>query len=144
MCGIAAHAAAPYKTVITHGWVVDGEGKQMHKSTGNAISPNEVVGKSGAEILRLWAAAVDYTQDIRCSDEILSRIVDAYRKFRNTLRYALGNLDGFNPKPIRSRSPKCSKQIAGLWRVLMKRQQKFCAATKITISKRFIKRFIIS
>jgi isoleucyl-tRNA synthetase len=98
MCGIAAHAAAPYKTVITHGWVVDGEGKQMHKSTGNAISPNEVVGKSGAEILRLWAAAVDYTQDIRCSDEILSRIVDAYRKFRNTLRYALGNLDGFNPE----------------------------------------------
>jgi isoleucyl-tRNA synthetase len=98
MCGIAAHDAAPYKTVITHGWVVDGEGKQMHKSTGNAISPNEVVGKSGAEILRLWAAAVDYTQDIRCSDEILSRIVDAYRKFRNTLRYALGNLDGFNPE----------------------------------------------
>jgi hypothetical protein len=93
-----AHAAAPYKTVITHGWVVDGEGKQMHKSTGNAISPNEVVGKSGAEILRLWAAAVDYTQDIRCSDEILSRVVDAYRKFRNTLRYALGNLDGFNPE----------------------------------------------
>ncbi|HEY0658483.1 MAG TPA: isoleucine--tRNA ligase, partial [Pyrinomonadaceae bacterium] len=98
MCGIAAHDAAPYKTVITHGWVVDGEGKQMHKSTGNAISPNEVVGKSGAEILRLWAAAVDYTLDIRCSDEILSRIVDAYRKFRNTLRYALGNLDGFNPE----------------------------------------------
>jgi len=98
MCGLAAHDTAPYKTVITHGWVVDGDGKQMHKSTGNAISPNEVVGKSGAEILRLWAAAVDYTQDIRCSDEILSRIIDAYRKFRNTLRYALGNLDGFNPE----------------------------------------------
>ena len=98
MCGLAAHDRAPYKNLITHGWVVDGEGKQMHKSTGNAISPNEVVGKSGAEILRLWAAAVDYTEDMRCSDEILSRIVDAYRKFRNTLRYALGNLDGFNPK----------------------------------------------
>jgi isoleucyl-tRNA synthetase len=98
MCGLAAHDSAPYKNLITHGWVVDGEGKQMHKSTGNAISPNEVVGKSGAEILRLWAAAVDYTEDMRCSDEILSRIVDAYRKFRNTLRYALGNLDGFNPE----------------------------------------------
>lgn len=98
MCGLAAHDKAPYKTVMTHGWVVDGEGKQMHKSTGNAISPNEVVNKSGAEILRLWTAAVDYTQDVRCSDEILSRIVDAYRKFRNTLRYALGNLDGFNPE----------------------------------------------
>ncbi|HEX8287226.1 MAG TPA: isoleucine--tRNA ligase [Pyrinomonadaceae bacterium] len=105
MCGLAAHDTAPYKTVITHGWVVDGEGKQMHKSTGNAISPNEVVGKSGAEILRLWAAAVDYTQDIRCSDEILSRIVDAYRKFRNTLRYALGNLDGFDPDADAVKNP---------------------------------------
>ena len=97
MCGLAAHDQSPYKNLITHGWVVDGEGRQMHKSTGNAVSPNEVVQKSGAEVLRLWAAAVDYTEDMRCSDEILSRIVDAYRKFRNTLRYALGNLDGFNP-----------------------------------------------
>ena len=97
MCGLAAHDSAPYKQVVTYGWVVDGEGKQMHKSGGNAISPNEVVGKSGAEILRLWASAMDITEDVRCSDEILSRITDAYRKFRNTLRYALGNLDGFNP-----------------------------------------------
>ncbi|MGH7782496.1 MAG: isoleucine--tRNA ligase, partial [Candidatus Binatia bacterium] len=97
-CGIAAHDQAPYKQIITHGWVVDGEGKQMHKSAGNSISPNEVVQRSGAEILRLWAAAVDYTQDMRCSDEILLRIVDAYRKFRNTLRYALGNLDQFDPQ----------------------------------------------
>ncbi len=97
-CGLAAHDESPYKNLITHGWVVDGEGKQMHKSTGNAVSPNDVVNKSGAEVLRLWAAAVDYTEDMRCSDEILSRIVDAYRKFRNTLRYALGNLDGFNPE----------------------------------------------
>ncbi|MGC2234630.1 MAG: isoleucine--tRNA ligase [Pyrinomonadaceae bacterium] len=98
MCGLAAHDKSPYKNLITHGWVVDGEGKQMHKSTGNAISPNEVIAKSGAEILRLWAAAVDYTEDMRCSDEILERVTDAYRKFRNTLRYALGNLDGFNPE----------------------------------------------
>ncbi len=98
MCGLAAHDESPYRNLITHGWVVDGEGRQMHKSTGNAVSPNEVVNKSGAEVLRLWAAAVDYTEDMRCSDEILSRIVDAYRKFRNTLRYALSNLDGFNPE----------------------------------------------
>lgn len=97
MCGLAAHDEAPYKAVITHGWVVDGQGKQMHKSTGNAISPNDVVNKSGAEVLRLWAAAVDYTEDMRCSEEILQRVTDAYRKFRNTLRYALGNLDGFDP-----------------------------------------------
>ncbi len=98
MCGLAAHDESPYKQIVTYGWVVDGEGKQMHKSGGNAVSPNEVVNKSGAEILRLWAAAADVTEDVRCSDEILQRITDAYRKFRNTLRYALGTLDGFNPE----------------------------------------------
>ncbi len=97
MCGIAAHGTAPYRQVITHGWVVDGEGKKQSKSLGNVTAPQEIIDKSGAEILRLWAAAVDYTEDVRCSDEILSRVVDAYRKFRNTLRYALGNLDGFDP-----------------------------------------------
>jgi isoleucyl-tRNA synthetase len=97
MCGIAAHDAAPYKQVITHGWVVAGDGKQMHKSDGNAISPNDVIKESGADVLRLWASAVDFTQDMRCSKEILQRVMDAYRKFRNTLRFALGNLAGFDP-----------------------------------------------
>ena len=98
MCGLAAHDIAPYRRVVTHGWVVDGEGKKQSKSLGNVTAPQEIIDKSGAEILRLWAAAVDYTEDVRCSDEILSRVVDAYRKFRNTLRYALGNLYGFDPK----------------------------------------------
>jgi isoleucyl-tRNA synthetase len=98
MCGIAAHDKAPYKQVVTHGWVVDGEGRKMSKSLGNVVSPNEVVKQSGAEILRLWAAAVDYTEDVRCSKEILERVVDTYRKLRNTLRYALGNLYEFNPE----------------------------------------------
>jgi len=97
-CGIAAHDEAPYKQIITHGWVVDGEGKKQSKSLGNVTAPLEIINKSGADILRLWAAAVDYTEDVRCSDEILSRVVDAYRKFRNTLRYALGNLHEFDPK----------------------------------------------
>ncbi|MFL6468641.1 MAG: isoleucine--tRNA ligase, partial [Pyrinomonadaceae bacterium] len=97
-CGIAAHGTAPYKQIVTHGWVVDGEGKKQSKSLGNVTAPHEIINKSGAEILRLWAAAVDYTEDVRCSDEILSRVVDAYRKFRNTLRYALGNLAEFDPK----------------------------------------------
>lgn len=96
MCGLAAHDTAPYKTVLTHGWVVDGEGKKQSKSVGNVTAPQEIIDKSGAEILRMWAAAVDFTEDVRCSDEILNRVIDAYRKFRNTLRYALGNLDGFN------------------------------------------------
>ncbi|MCA1609085.1 MAG: class I tRNA ligase family protein, partial [Acidobacteria bacterium] len=81
-CGIAAHGEAPYKQIITHGWVVDGEGKKQSKSLGNVTAPQEIIDKSGAEILRLWAAAVDYTEDVRCSDEILSRVVDAYRKMR--------------------------------------------------------------
>lgn len=98
MCGIAAHDSAPYKQILTHGWVVDGEGRKQSKSLGNVTSPNEIVKQSGAEILRLWAAAVDYTEDMRCSKEILDRVVDTYRKLRNTLRYALGNLDGFDPE----------------------------------------------
>ncbi len=98
MVGIAAHDRAPYKTVITHGWTVDGEGKAMHKSTGNAISPNEVIDVSGAEILRLWVASSDYREDVRLSEEILNRLVDAYRKLRNTARFALGNLFDFDPE----------------------------------------------
>jgi isoleucyl-tRNA synthetase len=97
-CGIAAHDMAPFKQIVTHGWVVDGEGRKQSKSLGNVTAPQEIIDKSGADVLRLWAAAVDYTEDVRCSDEILSRVVDAYRKMRNTLRYALGNLDGFDPK----------------------------------------------
>jgi isoleucyl-tRNA synthetase len=96
-CGIAAHGHAPYKQIVTHGWVVDGEGRKQSKSLGNVTAPHEIIDRSGADVLRLWAAAVDYTEDVRCSDEILLRVVDAYRKIRNTLRYALGNLEGFDP-----------------------------------------------
>src|SRR6478672_9317493 len=96
-CGIAAHDSAPYKQIVTHGWVVDGEGRKQSKSLGNVTAPKEIIDKSGADVLRLWAAAVDYTEDVRCSDEILSRVVDAYRKMRNTLRYALGSLHEFDP-----------------------------------------------
>lgn len=98
---LAAHDRAPYKTVITHGWTVDGEGRAMHKSLGNVISPNEVVNRSGAEILRLWVASSDYREDMRLSEEILARLVDAYRKIRNTARFALGNLFDFDPEADR-------------------------------------------
>lgn len=97
MVGLAAHGRAPYKTVITHGWTVDGEGRAMHKSSGNAISPNEVVATLGAEILRLWVASSNYKEELRLSDEILKRLVDAYRKIRNTMRFALSNLYDFDP-----------------------------------------------
>ena len=97
MCGMAAHDKAPYKQVVTYGWVVDGDGKPMHKSGGNAVSPNDFMRESGADVMRLWAAAADTAKDVRWSTEILERVMDAYRKFRNTLRYALGNLSDFDP-----------------------------------------------
>lgn len=98
MIGTAVRGRAPYRTVLTHGWVVDGQGKQMHKSAGNSVSPHEVIKGSGAEILRLWVASTEYSEDVRCSTEILQRVSDGYRKLRNTARFALGNLHGFDPE----------------------------------------------
>ena len=88
---------APFKECVTHGWTVDGEGKAMHKSLGNAVSPDEVIKDYGADLLRLWVASADYTQDMRISKEIMKQLSDAYLKIRNTARYMLGSLDGFNP-----------------------------------------------
>jgi isoleucyl-tRNA synthetase len=97
MVGLAVHDRAPYDAVLTHGWTLDAQGKAMHKSLGNAVSPDEIIPKLGAEVLRLWCASSDYMEDMRCSDEILQRVTDGYRKLRNTARFALGNLDGFDP-----------------------------------------------
>ena len=88
---------APYKTVLTHGWTVDGEGKAMHKSLGNTISPDEIVKKYGAELIRLWVASSDYRVDIRVSDAIFKQLSEAYRKIRNTARILLANLGEFDP-----------------------------------------------
>ncbi len=91
---------APYKAVCTHGWVVDGEGRTMHKSLGNGIDPGEITDQYGADILRLWVASSDYHSDIRISKSILSQLSDAYKKIRNTARFILGNLcngSGFDP-----------------------------------------------
>jgi isoleucyl-tRNA synthetase len=97
MIGIADHDRAPYKTVITHGWTLDAQGRAMHKSAGNAVEPEKVIKQSGAETIRLWCASSNYFDDMRASDEILQRVTDGYRKLRNTARFALGNLDGFDP-----------------------------------------------
>jgi isoleucyl-tRNA synthetase len=98
MVGLAVHDRAPYDTILCHGWTLDAQGKAMHKSQGNAISPNDdVIPKLGAEVLRLWCVSSNYMDDIRCSAEILQRVSDGYRKLRNTARFALGNLDGFDP-----------------------------------------------
>ena len=88
---------APFKECITHGWTVDGEGKAMHKSLGNGMDPYEIFDKYGADLLRLWAASADYHADMRCSDGIFKQLSQNYLKFRNTARYCLGNLNGFDP-----------------------------------------------
>ena len=88
---------APYKSVLTHGFVLDKDGRPMSKSMGNVIAPEEIIQKFGAEILRLWVTATDYRDDIRLGQETLQRLSDAYRRIRNTARYLLGNLNGFDP-----------------------------------------------
>ncbi|MBI1764128.1 MAG: isoleucine--tRNA ligase [Acidobacteria bacterium] len=95
--GLAVKGTPPYHQIITYGWAVDGEGKKMSKSLGNTVEPEKVIKQSGAEIIRLWCAALDYHEDMRISNEILTRISDAYRKLRNTAKYCLGNLAGFDP-----------------------------------------------
>ena len=88
---------APFQECVTHGWTVDGEGKAMHKSLGNGVDPAEIFKKYGADLLRLWAGSADYHVDVRCSDNIFKQLSQNYLKFRNTARYCLGNLDGFDP-----------------------------------------------
>ena len=94
---VGTRGRAPYRNVLTHGFVVDGEGKKMSKSVGNVIDSQTIIDQYGAEILRLWVAAEDYTEDIRISEEILKRLVEAYRRIRNTSRFILGNLYDFDP-----------------------------------------------
>lgn len=100
LTSVATLGAAPYRTVLTHGWVVDGEGKAMHKSLGNSVAPEEIVDKFGADMLRLWVASSDYHVDVRVSDAIFKQLSDIYLKIRNTARYMLGNLDGFEPDAL--------------------------------------------
>ena len=97
LTSIAAKGVAPYRQIITHGWTVDGEGRAMHKSLGNAVAPEEIIKDYGADMLRLWVASADYTQDMRISKDIMKQLSEAYLKIRNTARYMLGNLAGFDP-----------------------------------------------
>jgi len=97
MVGVGITGRAPYTDVLTHGWVLDAQGFAMHKSKGNFVALQDVVGKYGAEIVRWWALATDWRSDVRVGDEILQRVADAYRKVRNTFRFLLGNLGDFDP-----------------------------------------------
>ena len=97
LTAMAIRDGAPYRAVLTHGFVLDGQGRAMSKSIGNVVAPEEIMKKYGADILRLWVASADYRDDVRVGDEILSGLAEAYRKIRNTIRWALGNLHGFDP-----------------------------------------------
>ena len=97
LIGIGTRGAAPFRQVLTHGFVVDEHGRKMSKSLGNTVAPQEVIKQSGAEILRLWVSMVDYGEEVRLGPEILARVVEAYRKFRNVLRVLLGNVSDFDP-----------------------------------------------
>jgi isoleucyl-tRNA synthetase len=95
--GVAVKGRAPYKEVLSHGFLLDGEGRKMSKSLGNVVDPLKVMEQMGADILRLWVASVDYRSDVRVSDAILKQVAEVYRKIRNTLRYLLGNLKDYDP-----------------------------------------------
>jgi len=102
LTSVGTKGTSPYKTVLTHGFVMDGSGKKMSKSLGNVVAPQEVIKANGAEILRLWVSAEDYRDDVRISKEIIDRLTEAYRKIRNTARFLLGNLSDFDGKDYSS------------------------------------------
>ena len=97
MVGLGTRGRPPFKEIVTNGFLIDVEGQKMSKSRGNSLEPQEIIRTSGADIIRLWVASSDYTEEIRLSNEILSRVMEAYRKIRNTMRYLLANLYDFNP-----------------------------------------------
>jgi isoleucyl-tRNA synthetase len=95
--GVGLKGSSPYRACALNGWVLDGEGHAMHKSLGNSIEPDQIIKHHGADLVRLWTASVEFHEDVRVSETILTRLQEAYRKLRNTFRYLLGNLSGFNP-----------------------------------------------
>ncbi len=97
LIGVAVRGGAPYRQVLTHGWTLDEHGRPMSKSLGNTVLPSEICEKWGADLLRLWVASQDYQSDVRMSDNVMTQLSEAYRKIRNTFRFALGNLFDFDP-----------------------------------------------
>ena len=98
LIGVGVRGGAPYRQVLTHGWTLDEHGRPMSKSLGNVVLPTEICEKWGADLLRLWVASQDYTADVRMSDNVMTQLSEAYRKIRNTFRFALGNLADFDPR----------------------------------------------
>ena len=115
LTSLAIRDAAPYETVLTHGFTVDEQGRKMSKSIGNVIAPQEVWNDLGADILRLWVAATDYRGEMSVSKDILKQMGDSYRRIRNTSRFLLSNLSGFDPARMHCNRSRCWHWIATLW-----------------------------
>ena len=98
LCAVGAKGGTPYRGVATNGWTLDPQGRAMSKSLGNVVDPLDIIKDLGAEIVRLWVASVDFREDVTASDDLMKRVADSYRKVRNTFRYILSNLDGFDPR----------------------------------------------
>ncbi len=122
---VATRGISPYKMLLSHGFVMDGEGKKMSKSLGNVIVPDQIVKQKGADIARLWVSSVDYLSDVRISDEILKQTCDVYRKIRNTLRFMLGNLNDYNP----STDAIAESELLEVDKYLLNRLREFTANT---------------
>lgn len=113
LIGVGLRGASPFRECVTSGWTLDEQGRAMSKSIGNTIEPEKIIGKYGADVLRLWVASVEYNEDVRLSNTILERLAEAYRKLRNTFRYALGNLHKFDP--ARHQVPAAQMQEIDQW-----------------------------
>jgi isoleucyl-tRNA synthetase len=131
LAAVGTRGEAPYKKVLTHGYVVDGAGKKMSKSAGNVIAPEKIIAQYGAEILRLWVASENYREDIRISDEILKRLTEAYRKIRNTFKFILGNLYDFDPAKDRVEH----KDLLEIDRLMLHRLQKLVSRVRAAYSE---------
>ena len=129
LVGLATRGRPPFREVLTHGFLIDVEGRKMSKSLGNTIVPQEVIKESGAEILRLWVAMTDFREELRVSKEILARVVEVYRKMRNTCRILVANLYDFDPGDRHAcRSTSSTQSIASRWRGTPRRRSGCCAA----------------
>ena len=137
LVGLGTRGRPPFREVLTHGFLIDVDGRKMSKSLGNAILPQDVIKESGAEMLRLWVAMSDFREELRVGKQILQRVVEAYRKIRNTCRYLLANLYDFDPaRRPGAASRRCRKSTATRWRATRRRAATSSTPTTLTTSRR--------
>ena len=141
LVGIGTRGRAPFNQVLTHGFVMDDQGRKMSKSLGNTVAPQDIIKQSGSEILRLWASMVDYREDIRVGKEVLARTVEAYRKIRNVIRVLVANLYDFDPKDdTRAEGAHARGRSLGAGEVRRRRRDASSRPTTTTTTRRSSRR----